>query len=511
MATAEERIRPGIHWVEGPTGLGPVIIDERGRQTPVAWAPQPGSQEAFLSCPIFEALFEGTRGGGKTDTLIMDFCQHVGAGWGAEWRGILFRRTYPELEDVISKSKKWFGQIFPHAKYNEAKSVWTWPTGETLRFRHFKTADDYWSYHGHAYPWQGWEELTTWPTDECMKSMFSCARSSVKGIPIKIRATTNPYGVGHHWVKQRYRLPLGMNRVVGAVIRDSKDEGGTIEPPRVAIHSDIRENKILLFSDPGYIQRISASARNPSERAAWIYGSWDIVSGGIFQDVFDRYVHILPDILPILPASWRVDRSFDWGSSKPFSVGWWATSDGSDLDLPNGKKMRTIAGDVFRVAEWYGWDGKPNKGVYMTAAEIAMGIKEREARLFPRHKVRPGPADSSIFDSEDGHSVASGMSRLGVSWVRADKSAGSRKNGWERIRVLLKNAIPSEDGLPREEAALYVTERCDQWIRTVPSLQRDDKDLDDVDTESEDHIGDETRYRLYKGSSRLVKKTINGR
>lgn len=1183
MAVTEERIRPGIHWVEGPTGLGPVIIDERGRQTPVAWAPQPGSQEAFLSCPIFEALFEGTRGGGKlspldepvltpygwkpmgdikvgdmvtspsgrpvkvthvfphknravyrvefddgsstrvgdehlwkykivcgkrknsdhnwhvndtmelkrhleagrhvliptvdpipmqrhprlkewpvepyllglllgdghmgsqvgftniepelselvqtlgfsrkdekhftlaqrdditgilaglkklglrghrswnkfipdlymkapvvdrlailqglmdtdgtvtkdgsisysscsrtlaenvrylawslgakasmrckrvflygvpkrdawivhiqpgdkfepfrlrrkqervagyqhpelcravvgieyvghmdaqcialdsldhlyvtkdfivthnTDTLIMDFCQHVGAGWGAEWRGILFRRTYPELEDVISKSKKWFGQIFPHARYNEAKSVWTWPTGETLRFRHFKTADDYWSYHGHclsngdvltdkgwrdirevqvgdtvlsvdgadnlcwktvdsktdeafeghlvqhsgrgtfmefteghrlptpeghipynqlgrhatirvggwkldqeelktfsvplvsrpmgrhkdelfpleilgddyfelmgwflaegyvtqksdlawgisqsksahretieallnrvgfpyrnhtngytmssrswraylgqfgkcrekfvpeeifkgsrrqleiflrafadgdgtrqgqgriylfttskrlsedlqkigvllgytvyasertredregisytialrprglmnirtdnytrgvakktnrcdfmrvphsgrvyclgvegthcffvrqngavwlssnSYPWQGWEELTTWPTDECMKSMFSCARSSVKGIPIKIRATTNPYGVGHHWVKQRYRLPLGMNRVVGAVIRDSKDEGGNTEPPRVAIHSNIRENKILLFSDPGYIQRISASARNPSERAAWIYGSWDIVSGGIFQDVFDRSVHILPDILPILPASWRVDRSFDWGSSKPFSVGWWATSDGSELDLPGGKKMRTIAGDVFRVAEWYGWDGKPNKGVYMTAAEIAMGIKERESRLFPRHKVRPGPADSSIFDSEDGHSVASGMSRLGVSWVRADKSAGSRKNGWERIRVLLKNAIPSEDGLPREEAALYITERCDQWIRTVPSLQRDDKDLDDVDTESEDHIGDETRYRLYRGSSRLVKKTINGR
>jgi len=500
----------GMHWVDTEQGLRPVLIEE-GRETNVTWAPQPGSQEAFLMCPVYEALYEGTRGGGKTDTLLMDFCQFVGQGWGAEWRGILFRKTYPELEDVIAKSKKWFGLIFPEAKYNEAKSFWTWPTGETLRFRHFKSPDDYWSYHGHAYPWQGWEELTTWATDECLKVMMSCARSPIRGIPIKIRATTNPYGVGHHWVKARYRLPIQGDRMVGKVITDSIDDGGNVEPPRVAIHSDIRENLVLLSADPSYIQRISAAARNPSERKAWIEGSWDIVSGGMFDDVWDKDHHVLPDLVGHIPPGWRLDRSFDWGSSKPFSVGWWAQSDGSDLVLPNGSVIHTLRGDIIRVAEWYGWDGKPNKGVYMTNVEIANGIREREKQYFPTHRVNAGPADSSIFDQVNNNSIAREMQNKGVLWIRADKSQDSRKNGWERIRQLLKNALPPEGMSLRENPGMFCTDRCVQWLRTVPTLPRSDKNLDDVDTEAEDHAGDETRYRVYKSPNRLKTKKVSGR
>lgn len=494
----------GIEWRQTEEGLRPFYTDERGRVQEVAWAPQPGSQEAFLMCPVFEALIEGSRGGGKTDTLLMDFVQHVGQGWGAEWRGILFRRTYPELEDVIAKSKKWFGRIFPSARYNEAKSVWTWPTGESLRFRHFKSPDDYWSYHGHAYPWIGWEELTTWPSDDCFKTMFSCARSPVRGIPIKVRSTTNPYGVGHHWVKARYRLPIPQQKVVGPVHAAPRDLDGNVEPPRVAIHSDVRENRVLLDADPTYLNRIAAAARNPSERKAWLEGSWDIISGGMFDDVWDPRVHVLPSLLDSIPKGWRLDRSFDWGSSKPFSVGWWAQSDGTPLVLPNGRTMHTVPGDLFRVAEWYGWEGKPNKGVYMTAHEIAQGIKEREASLFPGRRVQPGPADSSIFDTSDGRSIASGMSRQGVHWVAADKSSGSRKNGWERIRVLLQNATLG--GVAREEPGMFISSDCDQWLRTVPTLPRDDKDLDDVDTDAEDHAGDETRYRVYKRVNTLAQR-----
>ena len=39
----------------------------------VIWQPLPGSQTRFLTCPVFEALLEGTRGGGKTDALLMSF------------------------------------------------------------------------------------------------------------------------------------------------------------------------------------------------------------------------------------------------------------------------------------------------------------------------------------------------------------------------------------------------------------------------------------------------------
>ena len=105
----------------------------------VIWAPQPGSQVAFLSSTaIFEVLYEGTRGGGKTDCLIMSFCNEVGKGFGPAWKGILFRQTYKQLTDVISKTKKWLPQIWPGAKFNNSEHTWTFPGGEQLRLRQFQ-------------------------------------------------------------------------------------------------------------------------------------------------------------------------------------------------------------------------------------------------------------------------------------------------------------------------------------------------------------------------------------
>jgi hypothetical protein len=196
------------------------------------------------------------------------------------------------------------------------------PDGEKLFFRHFERPADYYSYHGHAYPWIAWEELTTWPDDKCYKSMMSCARSTIVGVPITVRATTNPYGIGHNWVKSRFRLPVPPNKKVGKIIYDSVDQDDKPEPPRVAIHGDLNENKILLHSNPDYIDRIRASARNNSELQAWLYGSWDIVAGGMFDDIWCDYRDKIVVPRFEIPKTWRIDRSFDWGSSKPFSVGW---------------------------------------------------------------------------------------------------------------------------------------------------------------------------------------------
>jgi hypothetical protein len=141
------------------------------------WAPQPGSQLAFVSCPIDEALYEGTRGPGKTNALLFDFAQHCGRGFGPHWRGILFRETYKQLEDVLSKCKEWFYPAFPGIKWLGSKDAyyWKWPTGEMLYLRHFSKPDDYWNYHGHEYPWIGWEELTNWPTLDGYESMKTCS------------------------------------------------------------------------------------------------------------------------------------------------------------------------------------------------------------------------------------------------------------------------------------------------------------------------------------------------
>lgn len=488
-----------------------------------------GSQEAFLAAtPIFEVLFEGTRGGGKTDCLLMSFCMHVGKGHGAAWKGILFRQTYKQLSDVISKTKKWIPQIWPDAKFNHSEHTWTWPTGEQLLLRQFSKSDDYWNYHGHEYPWIGWEELCNWPSDDGFKRMMSCCRSSMPGMPRMVRATTNPYGPGHNWVKDRFK-PNSHNMQVRKITEELELATGkkmVVETTRLSIHSSIDENTALLEADPTYKAKIAESARNEAERKAWLEGSWDIVAGGMFDDVWNPLYNLVPEF--DIPQRWKITRSFDWGESKPFSVAWWAISNGEDVQLRDGSWRSTIRGDVFRVKEWYGWTGKPNEGLRMLATEIAEGIVERELRWGWRIqgetwcRVKRGVADAQIFAAENGNCISTDMKvkvRLGdgnkypgIQWMAADKRPGSRTTGWSQMRQMMKSAWPGMKTdprdptktiyTPRENPGLFVFQGCDQFLRTVPVLPRDEKDMDDVNTEAEDHVADECRYLIrYVGSS----------
>lgn len=484
----------------------------------VIWEPMAGSQTSFLSStPIFEVLFHGTRGGGKTDCLLMSFGMHVGKGFGASWKGILFRQTYKQLTDVISKTKKWFPQIWPDAKFNASEHTWTWPSGEQLLLRQFAKEDDYWNYHGHEYPWIGWEELCNWHSDSGYKRMFSCCRSSKKGMPRMIRATTNPYGPGHNWVKHRFK-PGTHNMKVR---KDLIDEDGFKEPARLSIMSHLDENVALLEADPDYKQKIAASARNEAEKKAWLEGSWDIVAGGMFDDVWSPIWNVIKPFT--IPVEWKILRSFDWGASKPFSVAWWAVSNGEDVQLADGTWRSTMKGDLFRIKEWYGSTGKPNEGLNLLAEEIAAGIVERELAEGWRRpneawcRVSHGVADSQIFAAENGNCIATDMAmriRLddgfkypGVRWHPADKRPGSRATGWTQMRQRLKNAHPvtqkvlDEEGevksiryLPREKPGMFVFDKCAAFIETVPVLPRDEKNMDDVNTDAEDHVADETRY-----------------
>lgn len=464
---------------------------------PVAWAAQAGGQEAFLNCPVFECLATGNRGGGKSMCLLIDFAQGVGKGWGADWKGVIFRQTYPQLQDITSMSKKWFSLVWPQAKFNEARMAWTFPQGEVLMFRHIQVPDDYWSYHGWSVPWLGFEELTTWAEDKCYKSMFSICRSPNPNIPRKVRATTNPYGPGHGWVKARFNLPVPPQFVAGNIIRAVDAEGRPL-PERAAVRVELRDNKVMLAADPDYLNRIRASARNESELAAWVDGSWDIVAGGMFDDVWRPEFNLIPFTLHanMIPSSWKINRSYDHGQSRPFSVGWWAESNGEPIRMANGRLLGHVPGDIFRIGEWYGWNNNPNEGLRLTAREIAFGIREREYEMKIAGRVRIGVADSAIFDDyEPGHSVAGDMERAGVRWIPIDKGPGSRAQGWQQMRQYLKHGHTVK-GQTREFPGLFICKNCDQWLRTVPVLPRDSKKLDDIDTTAEDHIADECRYRV---------------
>jgi len=169
-----------------------------------------------------------------------------------------------------------------------------------------------------------------------------------------------------------------------------------------------------------------------------------------------------------------------------------------------------MRGDYFRIHEWYGWRGQPNEGGRMLVADIARGIIEREIKWGLRaadaswSRVSRGPADSAIFDEENGVCIATDFEKpcyigsvkhRGIFWEKADKGPGSREQGWEQIRKRLKATKKGDSGF-REVPGLFITTNCTHWLRCVPVLPRDELKIDDVDDEAEDHNGDETRYML---------------
>ncbi|WP_141396336.1 hypothetical protein [Polaromonas sp. AET17H-212] len=112
-----------------------------------------------LSRRYREVCYSGTRGPGKTDAILVAFAHHCNIDYWVFWPGVIFRREYKHLDDMINKSKRWFNQLTPQFcpcyLSGQGAMNWFWPGGEELLFRTFNAADDYWKYHGHEYPFIG--------------------------------------------------------------------------------------------------------------------------------------------------------------------------------------------------------------------------------------------------------------------------------------------------------------------------------------------------------------------
>jgi len=445
----------------------------------------------FLSCPIKECLYQGTRGPGKTDALIMNFCQYVGRGYGQFWRGIIFREKHKNIKDIVAKSKRWIPKIWPNAVYNESKSYWEWKgSGEMLIFAHANRIQDYDDYHGHEYPYLGFEELTNWATpDLYLKLQSTCRSSGPKDMPRMVRATTNAGGRGHNWVKARFIDPAPSGTVIKEEVNDpSKDSGKSIQE-RVSLFGHWSENRFLMDNDPDYLVNLM---KNPEHLIqAWVYGSWDIIAGGMFDDVWKSDYNVVAPFS--IPSTWRIDRGFDPGSGHPFSVLWFAESDGCDIRWADDDWMPTRKGDIFVIAEWYGAaKDDDNEGLRLNMREISKGIIARQ-KAMKLPKVHPGPADTELW-KVDGHGEtrAQQMEDEGIHWTKASKGQGSRVAGWDKMRTMIKAAWNDDDALP----GLFVFDTCRKFISHVPVLQRDEKDLEDADTDGLDHDADCCRYRL---------------
>lgn len=488
------------------------------RKIRVVWQPLEGSQTLALTAPCNHILFEGTRGPGKTDVQLMRFRRLVGMGYGSYWRGIIFDRQYRNLDDIIVKSHRWFSGFNDGARYSGAGGGgrWLWPTGEELVFRHIKRPGDYWLYHGHEYPYIGWNELTKYPTSELYDTMMSCNRTSfmpeehplpdgtlLPDIPLEVVSTTNPFGPGHNWVKRRFidvGKPGEIIRNVTNVYNPRTKRREDVVKTQVRIFGSYKENKYL---SPEYIAELE-NMSDENKRRAWLWGDWDVISGGAFDDLWDENVHVVPKFQ--VPANWYIDRSFDWGSTHPFWCGWWATANGEEVELPNGRTFAPRKGSLILIGEWYGTkDIGTNKGLTLSAKDVALGIRNREeAMRRSKHILRdvyPGPADNQIRDvREKGtETIEKIMADAGVVWTPSDKAPGSRINGLQLFRDRLQ-AAARHDG-----PGIYFMAHCSGAIGTIPILPRDEDDPDDVDCESEDHAWDGVRYKVLAGVNRIAK------
>lgn len=494
----------------------------------VIWRPLPGSQALAIACPAHVILYEGTRGPGKTDAQLMRFRRLVGKGYGRFWRGIIMDREYKNLDDLVQKSMRWFPQFNDGAKFMSSKAdyKWVWPTGEELLFRVVKKPGDYWNYHGHEFPFIGWNELTKYMNGDLFEAMMSTNRTSfvpalhspidmetgemrmLPPIPLEVFATTNPYGIGHMWVKRVFIDPaepgVPVVREIN-VFNPRTQQRETIRKYQVRIFGSYKEN---IYLPPEYIAELE-SITDENKRRAWLHGDWDIVAGGALDDVWKRDVHVLPRFK--VPPNWKIRRSFDWGSTHPFSVGWWAESNGEEVRMPDGTKRRFAPKSLIRIYEWYGSKGATksvgglipksgelgfNQGVKFSTKDIATGIKVIERHLQKEgwigRKVEAGPADNQIRDvrESDVPSIEKKFNEEGVTWKESDKSAGSRAIGLQLLRDRLEASIEGEG------RGIYFMDNCRISIGGLPTLPRDETNMDDVDTDAEDHFYDDIRYMV---------------
>lgn len=434
----------------------------------VVWEAQ-DRQAAFISCPVFEVFFGGARGGGKTDAVLGDFLEHADA-YGEHAIGLMIRRTLVELTETIERSRVIYTPL--GWTYNEQQKMWRAPNGARLRFAYLERDADAAGYQGHSYTRVYVEEIGNFPDAKPILKLMATLRSGA-GVPVGFRATGNPGGPGHQWVKARYIDPWP------AGWRVLKDAVTGLE--RVFIPSKIADNKFL---GEGYISQLKSVGSETLVRA-WLEGDWSVIDGAFF-DCWSNEKHVIAPFT--IPDDWLRFRSADWGYAHPFSIGWWAVV-GDDFDL-NGRVLPR--GGLVRYREWYGCvAGQPNTGIRLEADKIAEGIVRKEAG----EVVRYGVIDPNAFAQDGGPSHAERMNKIfSAAKTALFRPADNKRvpqrgaiGGWDMMRTRLRG---DADGRPM----IYTFSTCVDSIRTIPALQHDADKPEDLDTEGEDHAGDEWRY-----------------
>lgn len=461
--------RQAAHFLKKQSGLiesdvlevSPIIA-EAIKEKPKAFKPNSHIQESFLQAPEDEVLYGGGRGSGKSLCLIADPLRYVEH---PNFRAVVIRRTMPELRELIDRAKTMYFQMKPDVQWKVKENIFVFPSGAKIEFGYLDSENDLEKYRGQEYTWIGIDEISQIPFYEWYYKLKASLRTSDPTLTTYIRATTNPTGVGIDWVKEYWHIGV---KPQNTTIREVFDTAiGQITTTKKWLHSTVFDNPDLIKANPGYVAQLMAAP--PHLKKAWLDGDWDAIEGAAFQE-FDKAIHVCKPFE--IPNSWPKIRGADYGYKDGAACIWVAIA-------PDG---------IYYAYREFVVNGR-NATKLWTAPEFArkIGDIEWEAKEF----VKYGVLDSAVWAKrgDSGPSLAEQMIKEGTKWRPADKGAGSRVAGKNRIHQLLQvDAI-------LEKPRLIFFDNCIQSIKMMSGIPIDSSNAEDVDTDSPlDHQYDALRY-----------------
>ena len=432
----------------------------------VVFKPNVGPQTEFLAAGEREVLYGGSAGGGKSYAMLADPLRYMGH---PSFSGLLLRHTTEELRELIFKSKEIYPQIWKGIKWSERKMQWEAPSGARLWMSYLDRDDDVLRYQGLAFSWIGFDELTQWSTPYAWNYMRSRLRSTAHDLPVYMRATTNPGGPGHQWVKKMFIDPAPYGKQFNATDIESGNvlaypkghsKAGKALFQRRFIPARLSDNPYL--SEQGDYEAMLLSLPE-HQRKQLLEGDWDIKEGAAFTE-FDRNIHVVEPFS--IPRNWVKFRACDYGYGSYSGVLWFAVSPDEQIiiyrELYCSKVLATDLADMILDAE--ADDGN----------------------------IKYGVLDSSLWHKrgDTGPSLAEQMIMKGCRWRPSDRSKGSRVSGKNEIHRRLQVDEFTEQ--PR----LVFFNTCNNMVSQLPAIPLDKKNPEDVDTRAEDHLYDALRYGI---------------
>ena len=444
----------------------PEALDYEEIAREVIFEPNEGPQTDFLASTEQEVLYGGSAGGGKSYAMVADPVRYLG---NPNARMLLVRRSTEELRELISVSKQLYPKAIPGIKFMERDKTWVSPSGATLWMSYLDRDDDVMRYQGQAFNWIGFDELTQWPTPypwNYMRSRLRTTRAS--GLPLYMRATSNPGGPGHQWVKKTFIDPSTPSEAFWATDTDSGEticwpKGHTKEGEplfkRRFIPATLFDNPYL--ADDGMYEANLLSLPE-HQRRQLLEGDWDINEGAAFPE-FNRKEHVVEPF--DIPSSWVKFRACDYGYGSATGVLWFTVSPSEQLIIYREMYVSKV-----------------------TATDLADLILEAE----DGEKIRYGVLDSSLWHNrgDTGPSLAEQMIMKGCRWRPSDRSRGSRVAGKNEIHRRLQMDEFTEE--PR----MVFFNNCTNTISQIPAIPLDKNNPEDVDTHAEDHLYDALRYGI---------------